>query len=102
MHQRRHPISGALYDVRHDGLVQVDDRGETGVFTAQGDWVSGELRHADAHLCGWLAGIRSLAPSTNPKGLPGAASETRNHARPGLRGLSTIVRDISYLDEEPR
>jgi hypothetical protein len=101
MHQRRHPLSGALYDVRHDGLVQVDDRGTTGVFTAEGDWVSGELRHADAHLCGWLAGIRSITPALNPKNQPVAESERRMQAGPGLRDLATIVRDVSYL-EEPR
>ena len=57
MRQRRHALSGALYDVLDDGNVAVTSRhGETGIFTADGQWVSGELRHADPHLCGWLAG----------------------------------------------
>jgi hypothetical protein len=58
---RRHPLSGALYDVRDDGLVEVVDR--------DGHWVSGELRWADPHLCGWLAG-RQL-----PTGSAGATKD---------------------------
>jgi hypothetical protein len=50
-------LSGALYDVRDDGNVDVTSRdGVNGIFTPDGEWVSGDLRHADPHLCGWLAG----------------------------------------------
>jgi hypothetical protein len=57
MRQRRHALSGALYDVLDDGHVRVTARdGTEGIFTADAVWVSGELRHADPHLCGWLAG----------------------------------------------
>lgn len=57
MRQRRHALSGALYDVLDDGNVSVTSRhGERGIFTSDGRWVSGELRQADPHLCGWLAG----------------------------------------------
>jgi hypothetical protein len=56
MRTRRHALSGALYDVRDDGLVHVDLDGTTGVFDHEGRWVSGELKHADPHLCLWLAG----------------------------------------------
>jgi hypothetical protein len=57
MRRRRHALSGAIYDVRDDGCVDVTARdGTEGTFTAKGTWVRGELRHADPHLCGWLAG----------------------------------------------
>lgn len=57
MRQRRHALSGALYDVRDDGTVEVTSRdGESGIFSSNGEWISGSLRHADPHLCGWLAG----------------------------------------------
>jgi hypothetical protein len=57
MRQRRHALSGAVYDVRDDGNIDVTDKhGVSGVFTPAGLWVSGELRQADPHLCGWLAG----------------------------------------------
>jgi hypothetical protein len=57
MRQRRHALSGALYDVQDDGTIVVTDKnGVSGVFTSDGVWVSGDLHHADPHLCGWLAG----------------------------------------------
>ena len=57
MRQRRHALSGALYDVNEDGTVSVTSRnGVTGTFSSHGRWISGELTHADPHLCIWLAG----------------------------------------------
>ncbi len=57
MRQRRHALSGALYDVRDDGNVEVTSRtGVTGLFSPTGEWLDGELTHADPHLCIWLAG----------------------------------------------
>ncbi len=68
MRKRRHPLSGAMYEVDDQGMVHVDDGGAKGVFTADGDWVSGALHHADAHLCGWLAGRQVPAGlARNPK-----------------------------------
>ena len=57
MRQRKHALSGAIYDVREDGNVEVTSRdGQTGTFTPAGAWIEADLRHADPHLCGWLAG----------------------------------------------
>lgn len=57
MRQREHALSGALYDVRDDGNVDVTAKsGDVGTFTPSGEWIEGELTHADPHLCGWLAG----------------------------------------------
>jgi hypothetical protein len=57
MRQRRHALSGALYDVQDDGTILVTDRhGVSGRFSADGVWLSGDLHHCDPHLCGWLAG----------------------------------------------
>ena len=57
MRRREHALSRALYDVRDDGNVEVTARsGIVGTFTPSGEWLAGELRHADPHLCGWLAG----------------------------------------------
>jgi hypothetical protein len=70
MRTRRHPLSGAIYDVEADGLVRVDLDGVVGWFTADGAWVRGELRQADAHLCLWLAGAQLPASlARNPKDL---------------------------------
>lgn len=57
MRQRKHALSGALYDVLEDGTVSVTSRhGANGIFTPDGRWISGELTYADPHLCMWLAG----------------------------------------------
>ncbi len=52
----KHPLSGAVYTVCGEGLVEVDNNGVKGVFRYDGQYVSGELRHADPHMLLWLAG----------------------------------------------
>jgi len=55
----RHPFSGALYerDPDSDGNVLVTEAdGTWGRFTKQGRWLAGDVREADPHLCGWVAG----------------------------------------------
>jgi hypothetical protein len=52
----KHPLSGAIYRVCGEGLVEVDNNGVKGVFRYDGRYVSGELRHADPHMLLWLAG----------------------------------------------
>jgi hypothetical protein len=70
MRQRRHPLSGAIYDVRDDGNLDVSQNGRVGVFTPDGDYVSGDVHHADPHLCLWLAGRTVPAHvMKNPKDL---------------------------------
>jgi len=65
-----HPLSRAIYEVRDDGLVVVEDDGRAGVFTPQGEHVCGEVHHADPQLCGWLAGPQVPADvARNPKDL---------------------------------
>jgi hypothetical protein len=54
----KHPLSGALYDLRPDGHIDVTKGDHTGVFTSHGVYVSGDLRHADAHLCLWIGGTQ--------------------------------------------
>ncbi len=87
MRQRRHALSGALYDVRDDGNVDVTSRhGETGTFTPDGAWISGELRRADPHLCGWLAG-----PQLPP----------RLAVLPRFRSTTTGTRTDAEAQEQP-
>ena len=49
-------MNGAMYTVRSDGLVEVENNGLTGVFTWDGRHDSGELTYADPHMLVWLAG----------------------------------------------
>ena len=53
----RHPLTNAIYDTQPDSTVLVTHPdGRSGVFTAGGTWVSGDLGDADPHMCQWLAG----------------------------------------------
>ncbi len=53
----RHPFSGALYEQHDNGTVKVTTKDEvSGVFTAGGRHLSGDLRECDPQLCGWVAG----------------------------------------------
>ena len=52
----KHPLSGAIYTLQDNGLVEVDNNGLKGLFHCDGQHHSGELRHADPHMLMWLAG----------------------------------------------
>ena len=55
----RHPYTHALYELTDEDLVLVTaPDGRSGRFRPDGRWVEGELREADPHLCGWVAGPR--------------------------------------------
>ena len=57
----RHPFSGALYEPEGQGLVRVTLGNRWGVFSGAGEWVAGDLRDADVHLCGWTSGPRATS-----------------------------------------
>ena len=56
MPQMKHPLTGALYTLRDDGLVDVENNELKGVFHFDGRYHSGDLRVADPHMLLWLAG----------------------------------------------
>ena len=68
----KHPLTGATYRLRDDGLVDVENNGRTGAFASDGRHISGELTYADPHMLVWLAGpqlpaggdVRLNRPST--------------------------------------
>jgi hypothetical protein len=60
----KHPLTGAIYTLRDDGLVDVDNNGLRGVFDCNGRHHSGALRYADPHMLLWLAGPQ-LPPDAN-------------------------------------
>ncbi|WP_053755024.1 hypothetical protein [Streptomyces sp. MMG1533] len=51
-----HPLTGQVYRLTEDGLVEVTDprTGAQGIFDFQARWQSGELRHADLQMAGWV------------------------------------------------
>jgi len=60
----RHPLSGAVYTLRDDGLVDVENNGLRGTFSYDGRYCSGDLKLADPHMLLWLAGPQ-LPPGAN-------------------------------------
>jgi hypothetical protein len=62
----KHPLSGAQYRRRDDGLVEVaGPDGVDGIFNRDGNWVSGKRRFADAAMCFWVATAKDSAASVN-------------------------------------
>ncbi len=51
-----HPFSRALYEQDGNGNVRVTKGERAGLFTAEGRWISGDIKEADPQLCGWVAG----------------------------------------------
>jgi hypothetical protein len=52
-----HPLTAAVYEREDDGTVRVTETdGRQGWFTAQGDYVRGEVQAADPHITDWVGG----------------------------------------------
>jgi hypothetical protein len=51
-----HPLTGQVYRLTDEGLVEVSDpeSGLSGLFDSHGNWISGQIRHADLQLSGWV------------------------------------------------
>ena len=79
----RHALTGYVYTTLDDGNVEVEaPDGRKGVFRSDGSWVKGELREADAHLLGFIAG--PAIDRRGPAGPAATAPETRGVAVPDL------------------
>ncbi|CAB4563832.1 unannotated protein [freshwater metagenome] len=53
----RHPFTHALYERDGEGNILVTETdGRWGRFRKNGQWIEGEVREADPHLCGWVGG----------------------------------------------
>ncbi len=53
----RHPLTGWLYEDLGDDKVRVTTpKGESGIFTSNADWIEGDLKDANPHLCLWVSG----------------------------------------------
>ncbi|MEM7098293.1 MAG: hypothetical protein AAF541_08550 [Pseudomonadota bacterium] len=56
MPRLKHPLNGAMYTVRDDGHVEVENNGLKGIFSWDGQHQEGSLTYADPHMLVWLAG----------------------------------------------
>jgi NAD(P)-dependent dehydrogenase (short-subunit alcohol dehydrogenase family) len=94
----RHPLTGALYESRDDGLVRVEHEGRAGLFHPDGRWHAGELRHADPHMLQWVGdpqlGSRGPLQSARAGGAPAprAAAAPRRSARAVEAALPALGR----------
>ncbi|MDX2524255.1 transposase [Streptomyces europaeiscabiei] len=63
-----HPLTGHVYRLTEDGLVEVTDpkTGAQGVFDFQARWQSGELRHADLQMAGWVGRLAQRRGARQP------------------------------------
>ena len=51
-----HPLSNTEYHRNTDGTVRVVGKnGVEGLFTRDGEWISGERKTADAAMCQWIS-----------------------------------------------
>lgn len=68
-----HPLSNTEYHRNPDATVRVVGKnGVEGLFTREGDWISGERKMADGAMCQWvsdayLGSSARLRPLANPK-----------------------------------
>ncbi len=63
-----HPISKQVYTLTDNGLVEVYDptTGQRGLFDSDGRWQSGEIRHADLQVAGWVGRRARLSDRNTP------------------------------------
>jgi hypothetical protein len=63
MRELKHPVSHAIYGVdEKTGLVCVQDKGRTGLYSPTGVWQSGEQFDVDPCMCQWIGG-----PQADPR-----------------------------------
>jgi hypothetical protein len=67
--QVTHPLTGHVYRLTEDGLVEVTDprTGARGIFDFQAHWQSGELRHADLQMTGWVGRLARRRSARQPE-----------------------------------
>lgn len=57
----KHALTGGIYELQEDGSIKVTENDQVGYFFADGRHDSGELKHADLHMLGWLGGKQTGA-----------------------------------------
>ena len=97
--RERHAFTGAIYERRPDGNVDVTmPDGKHGVFTQEAVWVEGELGHANLHLCQWVAGPQvgqnlRMPPPEEPESGANGASPSENGTTPDGSELYAQIED---------
>jgi len=76
-----HPFSGAVYAGLGDGRVEVEKAGLRGLFDMYGNYLSGDVRSADAEMIRWVGTHGVTIASRHRAGF----QETPAHDAPTLR-----------------
>lgn len=64
----RHPLNGWVYRHLGDGIVEVTTpKGESGKFTVDADWLEGDLKDANPHMCLWAGGCQLPEGAPQPR-----------------------------------
>ena len=64
----RHPLNGWIYEHIGEGVVLVTTpKGETGKFTENADWLEGDLKDANPHMCLWVGGCQLAENVATPR-----------------------------------
>ncbi len=102
--QKRHPLTGAIYEALDEGRVRVTDGEQSGVYDQQGRCVEGDVFDIDPHLITYVGGpslrsrpstrprVRSRGPKHQPPTLGQGAGGSRSKDMDlGLSGRKAIV-----------
>ena len=58
----RHPYSGETYMADDENRVEVTRDGISGLFTRDGEWITGKLKSADPIYCRWATSGIIIGP----------------------------------------
>lgn len=68
---QKHMISGHIYTRLEENRVQVSTpEGKTGIFDMEAEYISGDLKSADVHMCNWVAGLIIPGEEDTPSEYP--------------------------------
>lgn len=83
----RHPFTDALYELQEDGNILITDGDQSGLFTREGRWISGDLRECDPQLCVWVANNpEATEPPKSDSHLAAAGKNRRSMGPPASAG----------------
>lgn len=71
-----HPLSKHLYKRLEENRVEVSlPSGKSGIFDMEGNYIEGELKSADTHMCNWVGGKIAPADEDMPMDFSGVSAQ---------------------------
>jgi phenylpropionate dioxygenase-like ring-hydroxylating dioxygenase large terminal subunit len=104
----RHAISGHVYRrIEEDRVELTLPNGKQGIFNMESDYISGEVKSADPHMCNWIGGkigkgeenMPMMFPETTPMGYRDMeAARRREEMRPQHGDYVDTIADADLVD----